>query len=82
MVTEEDGGQEVAELDVPDVLDVGAAGACSFFFFFLLVIIAIMSLCAGRKPLREVTLLLRRMFLSTPAPVTTWAGESTFGDRR
>ena len=36
--------------------------------------------CAGRKPLREVTQLLRRMFLSTPAPVTTWAGESTFGD--
>ena len=36
---------------------------------------------AGRKPLREVTQLLRRMFLSTPAPVTTWAGESTFGDR-
>ena len=33
---------------------------------------------AGRKPLREVTQLLRRMFLSTPAPVTTWAGESTF----
>ena len=51
------------------------------FFLFLLVIIAMMmSLCAGRKPLREVTLLLRRMFLSTPAPVTTWAGESTFGD--
>ena len=50
-------------------------------FHFLLVIIAmLMSLCAGRKPLREVTLLLRRMFLSTPAPVTTWAGESTFGD--
>ena len=39
-----------------------------------------MSLCAGRKPLREVMQLLRRMFLSTPAPVTTWAGESTFGD--
>ena len=37
-------------------------------------------LSAGRKPLREVTQLLRRMFLSTPAPVTTWAGESTFGD--
>ena len=50
-------------------------------FLFLLVIIAmLMSLCAGRKPLREVTQLLRRMFLSTPAPVTTWAGESTFGD--
>ena len=48
---------------------------------FVLVIIAMMSLCAGRKPLREVTQLLRRMFLSTPAPVTTWAGESTFGDR-
>lgn len=44
------------------------------------MIIAMMSLCAGRKPLREVTQLLRRMFLSTPAPVTTWAGESTFGD--
>ena len=51
-------------------------------FLFLLVIIAMMSLpSAGRKPLREVTQLLRRMFLSTPAPVTTWAGESTFGDR-
>ena len=37
-------------------------------------------LSAGRKPLREVTQLLRRMFLSTPAPVTTWAGESAFGD--
>ena len=50
-------------------------------FLFILVIIAMMmSLCAGRKPLREVTQLLRRMFLSTPAPVTTWAGESTFGD--
>ena len=34
MVTEEDGGQEVAELDVPDVLDAGAAGACCFFFFY------------------------------------------------
>ena len=51
-------------------------------FLFLSVIIAMMSLCAGRKPLREVTQLLRRMFLSTPAPVTTWAGESTFGDER
>ena len=51
-------------------------------FIFLSVIIAMMSLpSAGRKPLREVTQLLRRMFLSTPAPVTTWAGESTFGDR-
>ena len=51
-------------------------------FLFLLVIIAMMSLpSAGRKPLREVTQLLRRMFLSTLAPVTTWAGESTFGDR-
>ena len=34
MVTEEDGGQEVAELDEPDVLDAGAAGACSSFFFY------------------------------------------------
>ena len=34
MVTEEDGGREVAELDVPDVLDAGAAGACCFFFFY------------------------------------------------
>ena len=33
MVTEEDGGQEVAEPDEPDVLDAGAAGACLFFFF-------------------------------------------------
>ena len=50
------------------------------FLFLSVIIIAMMSLCAGRKPLREVTQLLRRMFLSTPAPVTTWAGESTFGD--
>ena len=37
MVTEEDGGQEVAELDVPDVLDAGAAGACFFFLFLSLL---------------------------------------------
>merc|ERR1719291_256321 len=32
---------------------------------------------AGRKPQREVTLLPPRMFLSTPAPVTTWEGMLT-----
>ena len=70
---------------VPEELVAGAAGET-----LLSLIIAMMSwilrssssrssllqqFTAGRKPQREVTLLPPRMFLSTPAPVTTWEGE-------
>ena len=58
---------------VPEESVAGAAGET-----LLSLIIAIVFLhpaAAGRKPQREVTLLPPRMFLSTPAPVTTWEGE-------